>query len=268
MKNFGLVSVITPSCNSALYISKTIDSILAQTYTNWELLITDDYSTDESCEVIQQYADKDKRIKLFRLEKNSGTGIARNNSIKAAGGRFIAFCDSDDCWLPQKLEKQLDFMDKKQCILSFSSYLVCDEYDAISGIVICKQKENLKSMIRDNGIGCPTAIYDSSTIGKRYLPEIRKRQDWAFFLDLLKECKVAYGMKEPLAIYRIRSSSISRKKKDLIKYNLTVYRTVLNYSPVKAYFTFCFLFIPCYLLKRIRSFYFSWILEFGNVSHR
>lgn len=115
-----LVSIITPSYNSAAYIAEMIESILAQTYTNWELLITDDCSTDDSVKIIESYATKDSRIKLFRLASNSGAGIARNKSIEEARGRYIAFCDSDDLWKPQKLEKQVEFMQKTD----MSSYIV------------------------------------------------------------------------------------------------------------------------------------------------
>ena len=115
-----LVSIITPSYNSAAYIAEMIESILAQTYTNWELLITDDCSTDDSVKIIESYATKDSRIKLFRLASNSGAGIARNKSIEEARGRYIAFCDSDDLWKPQKLEKQVNSCKKTD----MSSYIV------------------------------------------------------------------------------------------------------------------------------------------------
>ena len=105
--DYGLVSIITPSYNSATFIAETIEAILAQTYTHWELLITDDCSKDDTCKIISQYCEKDKRVKLFHLPTNGGAGKARNNSIKEAQGRFIAFCDSDDKWYPEKLEKQL-----------------------------------------------------------------------------------------------------------------------------------------------------------------
>ena len=110
MENLGLVSIITPSYNSAPFISETIESIINQSYPYWELLITDDCSSDNTIEIIQEFIKKDSRIKLFQLNQNSGAGICRNKSIENAQGRFIAFCDSDDCWMPKKLEKQLAFM--------------------------------------------------------------------------------------------------------------------------------------------------------------
>ena len=110
MKNLGVVSIITPTFNSSQFICETIESIINQTYPYWELLITDDCSNDKTIDIIQKYILQDSRIKLFKLDKNSGAGICRNNSIMMATGRFIAFCDSDDCWMPNKLEKQLSFM--------------------------------------------------------------------------------------------------------------------------------------------------------------
>ena len=122
MKDYGLVSIITPSYNSAEFISETIESIIAQTYTNWELLITDDCSTDNTSEIVNKYIRKDNRVKFFQLPQNSGAGVARNNSIKEAKGRFLAFCDSDDAWYPNKLEKQLSFMLENEYAFTCTSY--------------------------------------------------------------------------------------------------------------------------------------------------
>lgn len=250
-----LVSIITPSYNTSRFIAETIESILAQTYTNWELLITDDASTDNSVEIIEAYVRKDSRIQLFRLEKNSGAGVCRNRSIQEARGRFIAFCDSDDRWMPEKLEKQLAFMRKKDCALSYSAYLTCDERSEITGIVVGRRKETFSSMRCDDGIGCLTAIYDVEKVGKIYAPTLRKRQDWGLWLTILKDCRVAYGMKEPLAIYRKRSDSISCDKFSLIQYNLDIYRRVLRFSPLKSYLYFVLLFLPSYFLKKLMQLY-------------
>ena len=249
MKDFGLVSIITPSYNCASYIGETIESIQAQTYTNWELLITDDGSSDNSFEIIKSYSDKDCRIKLLLLEKNSGPGVARNNSIKNAKGRYIAFCDADDRWYTDKLEKQLDFMNKKNCAMSHSSYMTCDENDNITGIVICRKRESLRSMCKDDKMGFLTVIYDSDKVGKVYMPELRKRQDWALKLKVLSICGYACGMKEPLAYYRKRSESISSNKRSLVKYNIAVYNEILGWSKIKSHLYFYFVFLPTHLIK-------------------
>ena len=246
-----LVSVIMPTYNSERYVGSSIESIIAQSYKNCELLITDDCSSDSTCLVINSYAEKDSRIKLFRLDKNSGGGVARSNSIKKAQGRYLAFCDSDDQWLPWKLERQLTFMKSKGCCFSYSSYLTCTEDGTINGIVVANTMTDYKHECIDNRIGCLTAIYDTYSFGKIYFPSIRKRQDWGFMLRVLEKCTVSYGMKEPLAIYRIREGSISSNKAMLVKYNIKFYHEVLNYSWLKSVIKFLLVFMPTYLFKKI-----------------
>lgn len=251
--DYGLVSIITPSYNAAEFIAETIDSILAQTYTNWELLVTDDCSTDNSRAIVQEYAERDARIRLFCLERNSGAAVARNRSIEEARGRYIAFCDSDDRWYPEKLERQLRFMREKDCALSYTSYMVCDERNHITGIVVCTHRVSFASLKRDDGIGCLTAVYDTEKVGGRiFLPDLRKRQDWGLWLRVMARCRVAYGMKEPLAYYRIRSGSISRNKMSLVRFNISVYEKVLGYSRVRAFLMFAFVFLPAYFMKKLR----------------
>lgn len=244
------VSIITPCYNSAKYIAATIDSIKAQTFEDWELLITDDCSTDDTVAIVESYAKDDERIKLFRLENNAGGGAARNNSIERATGRYIAFCDSDDRWYPEKLAKQLAFMEEKDCAFSYTSYMTCFEDGAIKGIVVCPHCETLRSNLRDSKIGCLTAMYDTEKVGKVYLPLIRKRQDWGLMIRILQRCGVAYGMKEPLALYRLREGSISSNKLDLVKYNIGVYRQVLGWSGVRSTLFFLLVFMPSYLKKK------------------
>lgn len=251
MKNYGLVSIIIPSYNCGKYIGQTIESIMSQTYKNWELLIADDCSTDNSCTIINSYAANDSRIKLIKLDTNSGAGVARNICIKEAKGRFIAFCDSDDRWFPEKLEKQLEFMDIKDAPLSHTSYMTCDESGKIKGIIVCRKKESLKSMCKDDKMGFLTVIYDTEKVGKVYLPLMRKRQDWALKLKILKLCNVAYGMKEPLAYYRVRQDSISSNKRSLIKYNIAVYREILGWSVLRSKLYFYFVFLPHHLIKKM-----------------
>lgn len=252
MEDFGLVSIITASYNCAPFIGETIESIQAQTYKNWELLITDDCSTDDSREIIRSYADKDSRIRLLLLPNNSGAGVARNNSIKKANGRFIAFCDSDDRWYPEKLEKQLNYMAIKKCALSHTSYMTCDENDCITGIVVCRKRETLQSMCKDDKMGFLTVVYDVEKVGKIYMPIIRKRQDWALKLKVLQKCNRAYGMKEPLAYYRVRGNSISNVPKlSLIKYNIAVFHEVLGWSKIRANVYFYTRFMPTHLIKKL-----------------
>lgn len=252
MNDYGLVSIITPCYNSADYIGQMIESVLRQTYTHWELLITDDCSTDESVSIVRSYAEKDNRVKLFQLEKNSGAGVARNKSIEMAEGRFIAFLDSDDRWMAEKLEKQLAFMQEQDCALSYTAYLLCDDENRQKGIIVGRKKETFFSMLCDDGIGCLTAIYDTEKVGKVFMPQLRKRQDWGLWLTIMKRCRVAYGLKEPLAIYRLRSGSISHNKRSLVRFNIAVYRVVLGYSSLMSHCLFAFLFLPGYFWKKVR----------------
>lgn len=253
MVDYGLVSIITPSYNCSRYINETIQAIQSQTYKNWELLITDDCSTDNSIEVIKSYADKDPRIKFFSLEKNGGAGVARNNSIKEAKGRYIAFCDSDDRWLPEKLQKQLALMDEKNCGFCFGAYNEYDEEDNFLGFVPAEKTLSMRQLKHCNVIGCLTAIYDTELVGKIYMPTIRKRQDWALWIKVLQKCKVAYSIQEPIALYRVRANSISRNKLDLVKYNAAVYEQVFNYPHWFAMIYTCLVNIPSIFIKKSKT---------------
>ncbi len=248
----SLVSIITPSYNSELYIGQMIESIIAQTYTNWELLITDDCSTDNSCAIIERYAANDNRIKLFKLATNSGAGAARNKSIENAQGRYIAFCDSDDMWCPEKLQEQLIFMRNNNVKICYSSYYTCDENNNITGIVVSYKSISYRHIIKDDSIGFMTCIYDTKDIGKIYMPTIRRRQDWAMKIILMQKWPMAYGIVKPLAYYRVRKGSLSNSKLKLIKYNVQVYKDILRNNTVIAWCRFIFIFAPNYILKKLR----------------
>lgn len=248
-----LVSIITPSYNSESFICQTIEAIINQNYKNWELLITDDCSEDGTVRVIEDYARKDERIKLFKLEKNSGAGVARNNSIKNAHGRFLAFCDSDDRWTPDKLEKQLRFMLDNGYEMTYTSYRVCDEDGNVISCVNCRRKVSYLHEVLDDAMGFLTVVCDTERMGKLLMPTIRKRQDWAFKLRALSKCRVAYGLQEPLAIYRTRRNSISSNKFALIKYNYAIYRYELQYGRITSALILFLLFIPYNIGKKIKQ---------------
>lgn len=247
----GLVSIITSSYNCADYIGETIESIQAQTYESWELLITDDCSTDNTLDIINEYASRDSRIKVFSLWTNGGAGAARNNSIKYAEGRYIAFCDSDDKWLPEKLEQQLNLMARNRAACCYGSYYEIDEAGQRLRIIPSKSVLTLKEEKHANKIGMLTGIYDTLLIGEKiYMPLIRKRQDWAMWLKVLLICGSAVGVQEPIAEYRIRPNSLSRNKLSMIKYNAAIYELVFGYPHFWALiYTFC-VNIPTYLIKK------------------
>ena len=248
-----LVSVIMPTFNAGKILSDSVKCILGQTYTNLELLITDDCSSDNTRSVLQRLAAEDPRVKVEFMTDNRGPGYARNKSIQRAKGRYIAFCDCDDRWVPDKLERQIAFMNEKKCALSFSSYFVVnDSYEEI-GIVKAPEYVTFSQMKRDNKIGCLTAVYDVQTLGKKYyMPVIRKRQDWGLLLSILRDCKIAWAIREPLAYYRMGKNTVSSKKLGLIRYNILVYQKVLGYSKLKSHLYFFCLFMPTHLMKLVK----------------
>jgi len=220
----NLVSIVTPSYNSAKYISQTIESVLNQTYQNWEMIIVDDLSSDNSIDIISKYLGD--RIKLIQLEKNSGSAVARNRAIEEAKGRYIAFLDADDIWLPNKLEKQIEFLDRYKLAFTYSSYYLIDEDGNDLGIFKTEESITYRSILKTNPIGCLTAIYDTEKLGKVFMPNIRKRQDYGTWLKILKKIETSQGILEPLAKYRILKNSLSSNKFKTAQYQWKIYREV------------------------------------------
>lgn len=234
----NLVSIITPSYNSSFFIDKTINSILAQSYKNWELIIIDDCSRDNSCELIQHYVDQDPRINLIRLETNSGAAVARNVGIENATGRFIAFLDSDDIWLPEKLEKQVQFMLENDYALTYTRYHQVNENGELVGELYFPPQINYRKLLKTCVIGCLTAMYDTHKLGKVYFPLIRKRQDFAMWLKILKQIDYAYCVPEDLASYTVRSDSISANKWKAAKFNWKLYRDIEQLDIISSIYYF------------------------------
>lgn len=230
-----MVSIITPSYNSGKFIADTITSVINQTYQHWELIIVDDASQDNTCKIVSELLKKDNRIKLIQHAKNLGAGATRNTAVKMAKGNFIAFLDSDDIWKPNKLEKQLDYMKSKNVAICFSSYeLIDEEGNLLNKIVEALPILSYNKQLKCNYIGNLTGIYNADRLGKIYMPEIKKRQDWVMWLNAIKKGGEAIGIKESLAYYRVRKTSISRNKLNLVKYNFNVYRRVLGFGFLKS----------------------------------
>ena len=245
MKINYLVSIIMPSYNSSETISQTIISVLTQTYPNWELLITDDFSKDNSIGIIQGYLEKDERIKLFTLDENSGAGVARNTSIKQAKGHFIAFLDADDIWLPDKLEKQIAFMLDNAYAFTYTAYQKFDRNGDL-GVINPPLEVSYNQLLYSNVIGCLTVIYDTKYIGKQYMPLIRKRQDMGLWLSILKITPKAYCLNEVLAKYRV-DSGMTQNKWGVLKYQWIFYREVVGLNIFKAIGIFFIYAIKGYL---------------------
>lgn len=234
-----LVSIIMPNYNCAPFIAESIESVFAQTYENWELILIDDHSTDDSVKVIESLMADEKRLMLIKFSKNSGPAIARNRAIEEAKGRYIAFLDSDDKWHPNKLSTQISFMQKQEIALSFTGYYHIEED---SGTVLnnmhAPNRVNYHELLKKNIIGCLTAIYDTDKLGKVYMPDIRKRQDYALWLAILKKIPYAYGLNEMLGYYRVRTNSVSSNKILASKYNWKLYREIEKLPLYKAIYYF------------------------------
>lgn len=231
-----LVSIITASYNVEQYIAETIASVQSQTYQDWEMIITDDASTDNTCKIIEEIAKKDGRIKLLKLKQNSGPAVARNQSIKKVRGRFIAFLDADDIWYPDKLALQVKLMLEQNISVSFTSYQHIDEAGKdLNYVINAIPNLSYAKLLKNNYIGNLTGMYDVSKLGKLYQPNLKKRQDWCFWLEALKRSnKPAVGIQQVLAKYRIRKGSVSRNKVQLLKYNFLVYHQYLKFSFLKS----------------------------------
>lgn len=214
----GLVSIITPMYNGEKFVSETIESVLKQTYGNWEMIVIDDGSTDLGRDIVGKYIATEPRITLLS-QKNAGSAAARNNGIRHAKGQYIALLDADDTWHNRFLEKQLKLMKEKNALLVYSSHTRIDEHsEEILKPFIVPSKVTYKDLLRNCYISCLTGLYDTSVYGKVYLHEDMNslRDDYVYWLEIMKKVKVAYGNKEVLADYRMLNSSISRKKQKVI----------------------------------------------------
>jgi teichuronic acid biosynthesis glycosyltransferase TuaG len=234
----NVVSIITPTYNSERFISRTILSVINQTYLNWEMIIVDDYSSDNSVHIVNDHMAKDTRIKLIKLPINSGAGVARNAGIKASSGRFIAFLDSDDFWFAHKLDIQISFMINNSRSFTFSSYEKINEDGIVVTSVSVPDRVSYYDLLKLPSVGCLTAIYDAEMLGKVYMPLIRKRQDLGLWLKLLKKVPYGYGISDVLAQYQLRSDSISANKILAAKYTWHLYRKVECLQPLKASYYF------------------------------
>lgn len=234
------VSIIMPSYNAAKFIAAAIQSVIEQTYSNWELLITDDCSKDDTINIIKKFQEIDNRIQLFSTGKNSGAAVARNISLQNATGKYIAFLDSDDTWISNKLETQIKFMKKKNIAFSFSNYSVMKEDGTLTGNIIHAPKViGYHGYLRNTIIGCLTVIIDREKTGNFLMPNIKTSEDMALWLDIMKRGYKAWGLQVPLAQYRVVSNSLTSKKWIEAKYVWKVYREIEHINPI--YSAICFI---------------------------
>ena len=229
------VSVITPAYNCVDTFAETCESVLSQTFFEWEWIIVEDHSADGTLELIKKLTTKDKRIIVVQTPHNSGAATARNLGIEKASGKYIAFLDADDTWEKDKLEKQISFMEQGDFAISYSKYNLLYSNGKIKKYSPRRKTIKYKQLLWKTDIGCLTGIYDSSKLGKRYMPvDCVKREDHGFWLDLTRDGTVAHLYPEHLATYRIADNSVSSRKTKMIKYQYLLYRKHEHFSVIKS----------------------------------
>lgn len=232
----SLVSIIMPAFNAENTIKNSILSIQNQSYTNWELLVTDDNSIDSTAKIVQELASNDKRIKYALNKGESGAWSARNNSIKVAKGEYIAFLDSDDTWLPNKLKAQIEAMNIYNANASHCAYYRVNESGDVLNIKRIKSRVTLEDMLKQNCIGNLTGIYNSSVIGKFYQQNIG-HEDYAMWLRILEKTD-SVGVKEPLANYLVSTGSLSSNKVKAAKWHFNILRKQSGVNLLNVWYYF------------------------------
>ncbi|MFE4238724.1 glycosyltransferase family 2 protein [Peribacillus butanolivorans] len=233
----NLVSIITPMFNSEKYIVEAITSVINQSHQNWEMIIIDDCSTDNSKKIVEKYKKEDPRIKLIIQHDNTGVAVARNRGIREAKGKYLAFLDSDDIWPKMKLSKQIEFMEKKNCAFSFTSYEIMNDSGEMTGKVIkVPEKVNYQELLRGNIIGCLTVLIDLDKVSDVKMPNIR-HEDYATWLSILNKNDLsAQGINTPLAYYRKANNSLSSNKFKTISWTWNIYKRHLQMGFVESFY--------------------------------
>lgn len=232
-----LVSIVMPLYNCENYVTEAIQSVITQSYKNWELIVVDDCSTDRSHLIVQDLTNDESRIKLHTMPQNSGVASVRNFATKKAIGQYIAFLDCDDVWLPEKLEKQISMMQRDKVFLSYSAYSTIDENSSVTGFFNVSKEVTYNDMLKSSTIGTLTMIYNVAELGKIYFKNIG-HEDYAMKLDLLKKIKFAQGITDVLASYRVTSYSLSRNKIKAARWQWKIYRDIEHLSLPKSIYYF------------------------------
>ena len=236
-----LVSIITPLYNGERFVAQTIDSVLAQTYPHWEMIIINDGSNDHSEAIALDYAARDPRIKVYS-QPNGGSASARNNGIHRAEGRYIALLDADDLWEPHFLQSQLDLMHTHNATLVYGSHKRIDENncECLTPFVV-PPHITYTDLLKTCSISCLTGLYDTSLYGKIYLREEFRslRDDYIYWLEIIKHCGEAWGNQEIIGSYRIFTQSVSHNKRKVIKPQFNVYYKVEKLGLIRSLYYLC-----------------------------
>jgi teichuronic acid biosynthesis glycosyltransferase TuaG len=236
----NLVSIITPSFNSSQFIIRAIESVLSQTYKEWELIIVDDGSEDNSVESIENFIKNKEQIYLIKLNKNIGAANARNEALKVAKGRYIAFLDSDDIWYPNKLELQIKFMRLNNYPVSFTSYEIIDQHSQLMHKEVhCEKKVSLRSYVKNTIIGFSSSMIDRKLVQHDFkFSNLKVAEDLLFWIEIFENGYKAYGLDLILLKYRVHSKSLSANKYKSAKQILKIYLYKFGY--IRAIYYFCF----------------------------
>lgn len=234
-----LISVITPVYNAEKYILQTMDSVMNQTVKNFEYLLVDDCSPDNSAEIVKEYQKRDSRIQYIKLEENSGAAVARNTGIENARGRYIAFIDSDDKWYPTKLEKQLKYMEEENKAFTYTKFeLINDNGTLKKEATQIPEKFDYSGLLKNTAIACSTVMIDTNVIKDVKMPLVRKGQDTATWLKILRNHDYAYLVDETLNQYRSVEGSLSSNKVQALKRTWNTYRNIEKLPLLKACYYF------------------------------
>ncbi|MDD4493819.1 MAG: glycosyltransferase family 2 protein [Eubacteriales bacterium] len=243
------VSIVTPAYNATHYLKETVSSVQAQTFPDWEMIIVDDCSKDDTYKLACSLAKEDKRIKVIQHGKNEGVAAARNTALDASSGDYIAFLDSDDLWMPDKLEKQLAFMESNDYALTYTMYQKFQTDAGQRGKIIKAPKKMTANAIYGNtSIGCLTVIVNRKKVGAFHMPLIGHTEDNCTWQEILSRGYVAYGLNENLALYRESNNSLTGNKKKAAKQQWQTYREYYKFPVIKSTFYFV-----CYAFNAVKK---------------
>lgn len=234
------VSVITPAYNAEEFLEETVRSVLQQTFSDWEMIIVDDCSSDNTFVIAQQFAKQDARIRVFRNDKNSGVAATRNKALDLAVGDYIAFLDSDDLWLPQKLEKQVAFMDTNHYALTYTNY---QKFNSATGerankVLRAPAEMTEKKIFGDTSIGCLTVMVNRKEVGVFHMPLLKHTEDNITWQEILARGYTAYRLDEVLSLYREGNDSLTSGKRNAAKQQWQTYRNYYHYSVFRSLYYF------------------------------
>lgn len=251
VKNRCLVSIIMPAYRAAIYIGEAIESVQIQDVTEWELLVVDDGSPDNTADVVESYVLNDDRIHLIR-QSNRGPAMARQAAIDAATGRYVAFLDSDDCWLPGKLARQLEFMAERDAAVSFTRFCrISQDGSQVGHLVAIPDRLDYRGLLCNTALATSTVIVDRERTGPFRMTNTYY-DDYALWLDLLKRGHVAHGLQEDLMRYRVLGQSVSRNKGKSARMVWRTYREIERLSPPVA--AWCFAHYALNAWRKYRNF--------------